>query len=149
MDLNAVIDAIKMRGMSSSLGYFGASTPLETQFILENESSAYVVDVRTRAEWAYVGVVPDSIQIEWQSFPAGEINEAFLTQLQKTVPTDAYVMFLCRSGARSHAAASLAASVGYTKAINILDGFEGDKDSSGHRGTVAGWKFCGLPWLQG
>ena len=58
-------------------------------------------------------------------------------------------MFLCRSGARSHAAASLAASVGYTKAINILDGFEGDRDSSGHRGMIAGWKFCKLPWIQG
>ena len=149
MDLNVVIEGIKMRGRSSSLSYFGASTPLETQFILENESSACVVDVRTRAEWAYVGAVPGSVQIEWQSFPTGELNEAFLTQLQKTVPSDAYVMFLCRSGARSHAAASLAASVGYTKAINILDGFEGDRDSSGHRGMIAGWKFCKLPWIQG
>jgi|TARA_B110000305_G_C18831895_1_gene356125 rhodanese-related sulfurtransferase len=149
MDFNAVIDGIKMRGRGSNLSYFGASTPLETQFILENDSSARVVDVRTRAEWAYVGGVPGSIQIEWQSFPVGEMNEAFLTQFQRAVSTDDYVMFLCRSGARSHAAASLVASIGYTKAINILDGFEGDKDSSGHRGTLSGWKFCGLPWVQG
>ena len=27
-------------------------------------------------------------------------------------------------------------------------GFEGDKDGTGHRGTLGGWKAAGLPWVQ-
>ena len=149
MELNYVIDHIKTRAIEASLPYFGASTPIETQFIQLNTSSAFIVDVRTRAEWIYVGSVPGSVQIEWQSFPTGELNRSFLDQLQQNVPADAYVLFLCRSGARSHAAASLASNAGFSKAINVIDGFEGDKDTSGHRGKTSGWKFSGLPWIQG
>ena len=149
MELNYVIDRIKTRAIEASLPYFGASTPIETQFIQLNTSSAFIVDVRTRAEWIYVGSVPGSVQIEWQSFPTGELNSSFLDQLQQNVPDDAYVLFLCRSGARSHAAASLASNAGFSKAINVIDGFEGDKDTSGHRGKTSGWKFSGLPWIQG
>ena len=149
MELNYVIDRIKTRAIEASLPYFGASTPIETQFIQLNASSAFIVDVRTRAEWIYVGSVPGSVQIEWQSFPTGELNSSFLDQLQQNVPADAYVLFLCRSGARSHAAASLASNAGFSKAINVIDGFEGDKDTSGHRGKTSGWKFSGLPWIQG
>ncbi len=148
MDLDSVINSVKSRAVEYNLPYFGASTPVETQFIQANSNSTFIVDVRTRAEWAYVGLVPRSLQIEWQSFPTGELNERFLDQLQQNVPIDAFALFLCRSGARSHAAASLASSVGYSKAINIIDGFEGDKDASGHRGNIAGWKFSGLPWIQ-
>jgi len=57
-------------------------------------------------------------------------------------------MFLCRSGARSHHAAAAAAAAGYSSAYNILEGFEGDRDAEGHRGTVGGWKFHGLPWVS-
>ena len=149
MELNYVIDRIKTRAIEAGLPYFGASTPIETQFIQLNASSAFIVDVRTRAEWIYVGSVPGSVQIEWQSFPTGELNSSFLDQLQQNVPDDAYVLFLCRSGARSHAAASLASNAGFSKAINVIDGFEGDKDTSGHRGKTSGWKFSGLPWIQG
>ena len=149
MELNYVIDRIKTRAIEAGLPYFGASTPIETQFIQLNTSSAFIVDVRTRAEWIYVGSVPGSVQIEWQSFPTGELNSSFLDQLQQNVPADAYVLFLCRSGARSHAAASLASNAGFSKAINVIDGFEGDKDTSGHRGKTSGWKFSGLPWIQG
>jgi rhodanese-related sulfurtransferase len=149
MELNYVIERIKTRAIETGLPYFGASTPIETQFIQLNASSAFIVDVRTRAEWIYVGSVPGSVQIEWQSFPTGELNSSFLDQLQQNVPDDAYVLFLCRSGARSHAAASLASNAGFSKAINVIDGFEGDKDTSGHRGKTSGWKFSGLPWIQG
>ena len=149
MELNYVIERIKTRAIEAGLPYFGASTPIETKFIQLNASSAFIVDVRTRAEWIYVGSVPGSVQIEWQSFPTGELNSSFLDQLQQNVPDDAYVLFICRSGARSHAAASLASNAGFSKAINVIDGFEGDKDTSGHRGKTSGWKFSGLPWIQG
>ena len=57
-------------------------------------------------------------------------------------------MFMCRSGARSHAAAAAAKQLGYTEAYNVLEGFEGDKDPLGHRNTVGGWRKAGLPWVQ-
>jgi rhodanese-related sulfurtransferase len=59
------------------------------------------------------------------------------------------VLFLCRSGGRSHHAAVIAQALGYARAFNILEGFEGAKDAHGHRGTIGGWKVAGLPWVQG
>jgi len=75
-------------------------------------------------------------------------NEAFVEELQGAVPDDAIVMFICRSGARSHDAAALATQAGYDKAYNVLEGFEGDLDHERHRNTVGGWRAAGLPWVQ-
>ena len=61
---------------------------------------------------------------------------------------DQPVMFLCRSGARSHAAAEAAMRAGWRETYNILEGFEGDKDAEQHRNTVGGWRKAGLPWTQ-
>ena len=97
----------------------------------------------------YVGAVPAGDHIEWNTFPEGQRNPAFLQQLANTVKKDEPVMFLCRSGARSHHAAIAATEAGWTEAYNILEGFEGDKDAQGHRNTVGGWKFARLPWIQG
>jgi rhodanese-related sulfurtransferase len=107
------------------------------------------VDVRTRAEWDWVGRVPGAVEIEWMLYPGNEPNAHFLAQFKRQVDPEALVMFLCRSGARSNAAANLAAASGYTNAYNILEGFEGDKDANGHRNKVGGWRHAGLPWIQG
>ena len=137
----------RVRGLDAQ--YLGAAGPEEAFYVLQNVQHALIVDVRTQAEWNFVGGVPSSIKIEWQMYPSGQLNQYFLQQLQTEVPQDSWVMFLCRSGARSHAAANLAAQNGYTRAVNILEGFEGDKDNNGHRGNLGGWKFRGLPWYQG
>jgi rhodanese-related sulfurtransferase len=109
---------------------------------------AAVVDVRSRAELDFVGRVPGSVEIEWKRYPGMALNAEFVQQLTKRVPQDATVMFLCRSGGRSHETAAAAAQAGYTKAYNVLQGFEGDRDASGHRNTIGGWRAAGLPWLQ-
>jgi len=62
---------------------------------------------------------------------------------------NAPVLFLCRSGARSRAAAIAMTRAGYTRAYNISGGFEGDLDGQRHRGGTNGWKASGLPWRQG
>jgi rhodanese-related sulfurtransferase len=108
-----------------------------------------LVDVRTRAEWDWVGRVPGAIEIEWMLYPGNEPNPHFLAQFKRQVDPEALVMFLCRSGARSNAGATLAANSGFTNAYNILEGFEGDKDANGHRNKVGGWRQAGLPWTQG
>ena len=64
-------------------------------------------------------------------------------------PNGLLVMFICRSGGRSHNAAMLAQQAGYSEAYNVLEGFEGDRDAQGHRNTIGGWRAAGLPWTQG
>jgi rhodanese-related sulfurtransferase len=58
------------------------------------------------------------------------------------------MLFLCRSGARSRAAAMALTAAGYTSCYNIAEGFEGNPDAERHRGTTGGWKAAGLPWAQ-
>ena len=96
-----------------------------------------------------MGRVPGAVSIEWNTWPGGQPNPDFLQQLEAQVGKDAPVMFLCRSGGRSHSAATVAAQAGYAEAYNILQGFEGDKDAAGHRNTLGGWRLAGLPWVQG
>lgn len=148
MTISAILDAAQERGKSENLPYIGALLPTEAYELLQNAPGAKLVDVRTRAEWDYVGRVPGAVQIEWQSYPSGQRNPEFLVELQAQVDAEALVMFICRSGARSHAAATTAAAAGYTQAFNVLEGFEGNKDQNGHRNTVGGWRVAGLPWVQ-
>jgi len=131
-----------------NLKYEGAVTPAEAYELLQRAPGAKLVDVRTHAELDYVGRIPDSVEIEWQSYPGGQPNPHFLAQLKQQVDGEALVLFICRSGARSHVAAAAAAGAGYTQAYNVLEGFQGDKDAHGHRDSVAGWRFAGLPWVQ-
>jgi rhodanese-related sulfurtransferase len=117
---------------------------------MQTVPGAKLVDVRTQAEWDYVGHVPESVLIEWNTYPSGQRNPRFVEQLQARVAkTEAPVMFLCRSGARSHNAAAEATQAGYPNSYNVLEGFEGEKDPHGHRGALGGWRFAGLPWVQG
>lgn len=137
-------------------GYAGDVMPSEAWKILESDEDAALVDVRTLAEWTFVGV-PDLselgkqlVTIEWQTYPSMEANANFTTQLAEAgVPKDAPVMFLCRSGQRSRAAAIAATQAGFETCYNVSEGFEGGMDDAHHRGTVGGWKVAGLPWGQG
>ncbi|WP_410498520.1 rhodanese-like domain-containing protein [Chitinibacter sp. S2-10] len=146
---NEILQTARSRAQSQGLAYAGAVTPSEAWTLFQSLSAVHIVDVRTSAEWQWVGIVPDAELIEWKSYPGMANNPNFLTQLKTQVDPEAVVMFLCRSGARSHDAAMLAAQHGYTAAMNILEGFEGDKDANEHRSSKNGWKVAGLPWKQG
>jgi len=135
------------RGRNLRLPYAGALLPAEARALMQ--AGAKLVDVRTDPELLYVGSIPGSEAIEWNSFPGGTRNPDFLEQLATAVKQDQPVMFLCRSGARSHQAAIAATQAGWQEAYNVLEGFEGDKDAAGHRNTVGGWRKAGLPWVQG
>jgi rhodanese-related sulfurtransferase len=123
--------------------------------ILKEDPEATLIDVRTNPECRYVGH-PDlktfgksAVFVEWQAYPDLAKNERFAEELrEKGVAKDATLLLLCRSGARSKAAAILLTSLGYRRCYNIADGFEGPKDGEGHRGRSAGWKAAGLPWQQ-
>ena len=134
------------RAKKMGLGYAGALLPAEAHKLMQ--AGARLVDVRTKPELQYVGKVPGSLAVEWQTYPGSRENPEFLAELAAAVPKDTPVMFLCRSGARSHSAADAATRAGWKEAYNILEGFEGDKDADGHRNTVGGWRKAGLPWIQ-
>jgi rhodanese-related sulfurtransferase len=146
--LSEILSAAQNRAQERDLSYAGAVLPAEAYELLQKAPAARIVDVRTRAELDFVGRVRDSVEIEWQGYPGGQLNPDFLAQLERQVDKEALVMFICRSGARSHAAAAAAARAGYTQCYNVLEGFQGDKDSRGQRDTVGGWRVAGLPWFQ-
>ncbi len=122
---------------------------------LRTDPAAQLIDVRTDAEWNFVGV-PDllvagkqAVLIPWQVYPAMTVNGQFTAHLAEAGLTpEHHLYFLCRSGARSLAAARAAQAAGYAHAYNVADGFEGPPDAAGHRGGAAGWKAAGLPWRQ-
>ena len=134
------------RGRQMNLPYAGALLPAEAHALMQ--SGAKLVDVRTRAELDWVGRVPGAVPIEWSSYPGGMHNANFLQQLDAAAGKNEPVMFLCRSGNRSHYAAAVATEAGWSDCYNILEGFEGDRDPRQHRSSVNGWKLAGLPWVQ-
>ena len=147
--ISETLKVAQQRAKDMSLPYEGALLPAEAQLILQEAPASKLVDVRTRAEWEWVGFIPGSVQIEWQTYPGGQPNPHFIDALKQQVDKESLVMFLCRSGARSHAAATMATQAGYLDCYNVLQGFEGDKDADAHRNTLGGWRAAGLPWKQG
>jgi len=150
---------VGLRGMGSentSLGYAGDLSATDAWALLCGDPAVQLVDVRTRAEWSFVGL-PDLAGIgrqvhcvEWQSYPTMAQNPSFVAHAESTLGgrKDAPVLLLCRSGARSRSAAMAMTASGYTRAYNVAGGFEGDLDGSSHRGGANGWKAAGLPWKQ-
>ena len=144
---------------SSSPEYAGDLGPAAVWALLEQESKAQLIDVRTVAEWNFVGL-PDlsslgrkAYCIEWQTFPTMQPNPNFAADAAEALQSagagpQTPVLFLCRSGARSRAAAMAMTRAGFAKAFNVAGGFEGNLDDEGHRGLTEGWKAAGLPWRQ-
>ncbi len=142
------------------MSYGGEITVAECWELLSQSRETVLIDVRTNAEWAYVGVpaLPKSMNSvigqQWQVFPNMSVDPEFADKLVATLNDnqlgeDAKLCFLCRSGVRSLAAAKTMWERGYKNSYNITHGFEGDLDSDGHRGNANGWKAHKLPWQQG
>jgi len=147
--LTEILRLSQARAKALALPYEGALTPQEAQQVLELAPGAKLVDVRTRAEWDWVGRIPGAVEIEWNQYPGGVRNPHFLAELKRQVDPESLVLFLCRSGVRSDGAARLATENGFNDCYNILEGFEGDKDANGQRNKISGWRKAGLPWNQG
>lgn len=136
--------------------YAGDLSAEEAWALLQSDPKARLIDVRTQAEWNFVGLPDlsglgrDVALVEWQMFPTMQVNPDFVAAAQGTADgdKDAPVLFLCRSGARSRSAAIALTRAGHTRAYNVAGGFEGDLDGARHRGQRNGWKAAGLPWKQ-
>lgn len=139
--------------------YYADATPEEAWSVLTSEPGAALVDVRTTAEWNFVGL-PDLsgipaplLKVEWQTYPSGQQPPDFVERLgaalrEAGAQPDSPIYFLCRTGARSAAAAAAMTAAGYSRCYNVAGGFEGVRDREGHRGTMEGWKATNLPWVQ-
>jgi rhodanese-related sulfurtransferase len=137
------------------MAYAGSLAPKNAWELLASDKAAMLVDVRSEAEWAFVGV-PDlarlgkrPLLVSWQTYPGMRPNPDFAAQIAKAVPDrDTTLVFLCRSGGRSAAAAEAVTASGYRRCFNLSEGFEGNPDAERHRGRTGGWKAAGLPWTQ-
>jgi rhodanese-related sulfurtransferase len=146
-DIESIRQAAAERARQMKLPYAGALLPGEAHALMQ--AGAKLVDVRTRAELDWVGRVPGAAFVEWNSYPEGRTNPSFLDELAGVAAKDEPVMFLCRSGNRSHFAAHVATQGGWQECYNVLEGFEGERDANRHRSSMNGWKHAGLPWIQG
>jgi rhodanese-related sulfurtransferase len=137
------------------MSYAGDVSPKEAWDALVKDQKAVLVDVRTIPEWAYVGV-PDLRAVGkkagficWQLYPQMQVDAEFVARVEQFVADkSAPIYFICRSGARSRAAAIAITAAGYEHCYNVAGGFEGDVDGEGHRGKTNGWKASNLPWVQ-
>ncbi len=127
--------------------YAGDLTPQQAYDLLRERSDAVLVDVRTEAEWTFVGVpaMDGARFVEWTQWPSGAANPDFVAQASEGVDPGTPILCLCRSGVRSMAAADALTAAGHT-AYNIVDGFEGNHNADGHRD--GGWRGAGLPWVH-
>lgn len=131
----------------------------EAYALLRSDRAAQLIDVRTKPEWNFVGT-PDlgdldksPILLEWQSWPSMTVETDFVAAVERklanlSLDRGATLLFLCRSGVRSDAAARACLAAGFSRCVNIVGGFEGPPDPQRHRGSVSGWKADGLPWAQ-
>ena len=147
--ITEILQAAQARAKNLNLPYVGALLPYEAHVLMGEVPAAKLVDVRSQAERDLVGVIPGTINIEWQVYPGWALSPNFLIQLKQQLDHESLAMFICRSGARSHHAAVAATQAGYADCYNVLEGFEGDLDKSARqRNKLNGWRAAGLPWVQ-
>lgn len=125
--------------------------------ILNSDKNAVLLDVRTRPEFEFVGHPPNALNVPWQEVLSGQINPDFIDLVREKLQlvrvgshpeSDLTVLAICRSGARSMAAATTLKKSGFRNVMNVAEGFEGSLDNQRQRGNINGWRFHNLPWEQ-
>ena len=131
--------------------------PVEAWRKLRDEPGTVLLDVRSTMEYLYVGHPLGALSVPWQEPPAWEVDPAFASRVEEVLKgrfpeaeevRDLAILSLCRSGARSEAAGLALLERGFRRVFNVIEGFEGERDGEGHRNTLNGWRFHGLPWEQ-
>ena len=124
--------------------------PLAAYALLQEKPEAVLVDCRTEIEHMYVGHPAGAEHVAWQDGPDWGIDPEFADKVKQLVRNDLErpVLLICRSGQRSVYAGEALEAAGFSRVINVLEGFEGPLDENYHRGTLGGWRLRGLPWFQ-
>jgi rhodanese-related sulfurtransferase len=144
---SGILERARARGAEEGVAYAGSVTPQEA-FDLLTSGEARLIDVRTPEERKFVGYIAGSVAAPWATGTAFTRNPRFVRELEGKVRKDDVLLFICRSGARSAAAAEAASRAQFQHAFNVLEGFEGDLDANQRRGTLGGWRLRGFPWIQ-
>ena len=148
---SSVLEVARQQGREATLPYAGAVLPREAHALLVADRAVQLVDVRTHAERDWVGrvdIAPEQhLAVQWTIYPGSVPNADFVNELSALARPDTVLLFLCRSGIRSRHAAKRATESGFLHCFDILEGFEGERDSAGHRKALAGWCHAGLPWI--
>lgn len=145
--LPPVLQAAWQAARDDGLKFAGQVSP-DDAWKLFTGGQAHLVDVRAAEERKFVGHVPNTFHVAWQTGPALIKNPRFLRELESKLSKDALILLLCRSGKRSAAAAEAATAAGFKYVFNVLEGFEGDLDQRQQRGASGGWRQRNLPWVQ-
>ncbi len=146
-ELPEVLRIAQEEAQAERLAYAGIVAPDDAWKLFIN-GQAHLIDVRAAEERKFVGHVPNTLHVAWQTGPALIKNPRFLRELENKLPKDAVILLLCRSGKRSAAAAATATAAGFKHVFNVREGFEGDLDDRQQRGANGGWRQRGLPWVQ-
>jgi rhodanese-related sulfurtransferase len=144
--MSKVLERAQKRAEESNFPYAGALTPQEAYEVLQKTPHAKLVDVRSLAELDLVGKIAGAAHIEWAFYPGMVANPDFAAQLDMQIDKEALVIFMCRTGGRSHNSAATAAKLGFSEAYNMIEGFEGEANEQKQRTLINGWKHAGLPW---
>jgi len=147
LSTSEILDRARAAARDAGNLFAGSLSPVEAWTVF-NRGDAVLVDVRTAEELKFVGHVPDSRHVAWQTGTALIKNPRFLRELEHHASKASNVLLLCRSGKRSAAAAEAASKAGFLNVFSVREGFEGEKDESQHRGEAGGWRRQGLPWVQ-
>lgn len=143
----SIIANARRLGEELDLGYAGRVSPKEA-WQLFTSGAAQIIDVRTNEERKFVGHVPDTLHVAWQTGTSLNRNPRFVREVEAKVRKDSVVLLLCRSGKRSHAAGQALAEAGFSDVYNVSEGFEGDLNAKTQRGELGGWRHWSLPWVQ-
>lgn len=143
--LENIIKTAETRSRERGTTYRGMLMPEEAWTLVQEHPSVKLIDIRSSEELTLIGSVPGAIEIQWKLYPEWRLNPSFLAEVKTSVSPNDFVLLLCRSGVRSREAAEFLTREGFHNSFNVLEGFEGDKNSSSQR-IVAGWKARGLPW---
>ena len=144
--IETILIAAAQRAAAKGLTYAGELTPQEA-FEMLQLGAVTLVDVRSLAELELVGRIPNANHVQWAFYPGMVANTEFASQLQAQVAQNNPIVFMCRTGGRSHNAATVASGLGY-KAYNMLEGFEGEANEQRQRTQINGWKHANLPWTN-
>lgn len=145
MEPENIIAQAKTTAQAKGLRYAGDITPQQAWQLVKNRK-AVIIDVRTPEEYQQIGHIPGSQLITWQSGTPAVVNPQFIPEIEKRFLKDATLLLICRASKRSVNAAIALKQAGFTSALNILEGFEGNADASGQRGHINGWIYHNLPW---
>lgn len=146
--ITEILTVAQQRAKEMKLLYEGALLPQEAYEIWQAAPGAKLVDVRSRAELEFVGRIPGAVEVEWALYPGMKANPNFMAALAQQVDREALLIFICRSGGRSHFAANAATQAGYSDCYNVLIGVEGELNAEKHRDLASSWRGLGLPWVQ-